>query len=242
MALDGRVQSAGRPGAIPHLREAVAAAAPGDERRLAVLALAGAQFREQRFADAVDLLDRDAAASAPALATPLAGMLDVAAAGIAIHDAAIAPAHRRRIDATRARADAEAGASPHLLGVAAFIAVLHNEPADVCAALAERALAALGGAMPAPADVLWFNQAAITLLWTERWERLDVLMDAAVAAARANGTRRSWPARWRTAAGCGSVAATWPRRKPTPGSRSRPRTSLRPCSTGSSTRACSWRR
>ena len=83
--------------------------------------------------------------------------------------------------------DADAAASHEQLALAGQLAVRSNEPAEVAAGLALRALAAARGALPAPTDLPWFHQCAITLLWAERYDDLQAMLDDAVAAARARG-------------------------------------------------------
>jgi DNA-binding CsgD family transcriptional regulator len=185
LALGTAAANAGEPDAVEHLGAALELAATDAERMAAALSLAHAHFRLSRFAEAIEVLDRTAGRLAQE--SREASALDVMAAGIAAHDADTAPRHARRVDATRRRADTDPEPAPQLLTVAGFIAVLRNEPAATCAALAFRALALRPGAMPGPHDTPWFNQAAITLLWSERWRELGTLMDDAIRRARASG-------------------------------------------------------
>jgi DNA-binding CsgD family transcriptional regulator len=71
--------------------------------------------------------------------------------------------------------------------------VLTNEPADVGADLATRALLAGSSTSAGPGDppwftfAAWFSMATFTLLWTERYTQLRPLLDGSVARARATG-------------------------------------------------------
>ena len=92
-----------------------------------------------------------------------------------------------------ARAAGDPAAPPELLAAAAFISVLTNEPAEVGADLAARALRAGGTAPPTSgippwfAFTTWFSQATISLLWAERYAQVRPLLDASIAQARATG-------------------------------------------------------
>ena len=156
--------NAGETGALGHMEEAVAAAATPDERLGSALVLGHALARDNRFAEAVEVLDGAAAAPEPA-DERLARAAEALAASTATFSPATAQAHAARIRAARAVADADAGASHEQLALAGQLAVRAGEPAEVAAGLALRALAAARGALPAPTDLPWFHQCAITLLW-----------------------------------------------------------------------------
>ena len=103
--------------------------------------LARALNRGQRYKEAVDVLDRAAAVldgHDPALAMEL----EAGAVITGLNDPATAPAMSSRRAALRDCAERDCAASAGLLGVASFISVLSNEPADVGAELATRALLA----------------------------------------------------------------------------------------------------
>ena len=71
--------------------------------------------------------------------------------------------------------------------------MLTNEPAAVAAELATRAIAAgreaLAGETDRPwyANATWFSQTTVSLVWTERYEQVQPLLDASIARARATG-------------------------------------------------------
>ena len=68
-----------------------------------------------------------------------------------------------------------------------------NEPAEVGAELATRALAPESGATPGSdgrpwfSFATWFSQATFALLWAERYAQVRPLLDASIAQARATG-------------------------------------------------------
>jgi DNA-binding CsgD family transcriptional regulator len=102
-----------------------------------------------------------------------------------------APALRRRLRRVRESADDVLVPHPReLLGVSALAAAEYSEPAPVAAALARRALA--DGALPAPGDLPWFSQAAMTLVWCEFWDEAEPVLDAAIGEARATGDGVLW--------------------------------------------------
>ena len=158
----------------------------------AAMVLAHALSRAQRFAEAVEVLDR-AASSLDPRHSELALLLEAAAVVPAMNDPATAPSLALRREALRERAAGDPAAPPELLAAAAFISVLTNEPAEVGADLATRALVAGGGA-PAGSDgrpwfsfATWFSQTTLTLLWAERYAQVRPLLDASIAQARTTG-------------------------------------------------------
>lgn len=192
-------ESAGQPEWSEHLQAALVEAGAGAERIEAALVLAPALARAQRSADAVDMIDRAAGWLEPA-DEHLGAMLEAAAVTVGTIHVATAPAMRRRAAAMRRRVDTDPAPAREVLAVAAFVAVLSNEPADAGAGLARRALAA-GPALPDAANVAWFSQSVAALLWAQSYDRLDELLDAAIAQARATGNsgllsiglaRRGW--------------------------------------------------
>src|SRR5215203_1423895 len=94
---------------------------------------------------------------------------------------------------TLLRGAADPAAPPELLAAAGMISVLGNEPAEVGAELAGRALRAGGteppqsGVPPWFAFATWFSQATLSLLWTERYDQLRPLLDVSIANARSRG-------------------------------------------------------
>ena len=79
-----------------------------------------------------------------------------------------------------------------MVAAASQISALMNEPAEVCAELATRALQAGGSAPPESTGRPWFLRnmvfaATLTLLWAERYAQVRPLLDASIAQARATG-------------------------------------------------------
>ena len=111
-----------------------------------------------------------------------------------INDPATMPPVSPRRVTLRERAADDPAAPAELLAAAAFISVLANEPAEVGAELASRALRAGDSATRAArtagrwvSSTGWFSQSAFTLLWSERYAQLRPLLDASIAQARATG-------------------------------------------------------
>jgi DNA-binding CsgD family transcriptional regulator len=176
--------NAGDAGGLDHMRAAVAAAEDERRRLAAAVALGHALARDNRFAEALDVIDRalESAAGEP----ELMAAAETLAASIATFSAATAGPNAGRTRAARRRADGEAPTREQL-ALAAQLSVRANEPAEVGAALARRALAAGRANAPEPSALPWFHQCAITLLWTERFRELSSLLDDAVASARERG-------------------------------------------------------
>jgi DNA-binding CsgD family transcriptional regulator len=175
-----------------HLQRAVDTAPNAEVAGVYALVLGLALHRAQRFAEALTVLDR----AAISFATPdsdLALALEAAAVGAALNDPLAAPSVALRRETVLARAAGDPAAPPELLGAAAFIAVLTNEPAKVGADLAARALRAGGTAPPTSgippwfAFATWFSQATVSLLWAERYAQVRPLLHASIAQARATG-------------------------------------------------------
>jgi DNA-binding CsgD family transcriptional regulator len=175
-----------------HLQQAVDTAPNAAVAGGSALVLGLALSRAQRFAEAVTVLDRAATLFA-APDSDLALALEAAAVGAALNDPLAAPSVALRGETLRARAVGDPAAPPELLAAAAFISVLTNEPAEVGADLADRALRAGGTAPPTSgmppwfAFTTWFSYALISLLWAERYAQVRPLLDASIAEARATG-------------------------------------------------------
>jgi len=183
--------SAGDADWAEHLQQSVDVAPNDAVAGGTALVLGLALSRAQRFPEAVTVLDR----AATSFATPdsdLALALEAAAVIAALNDPATAPsvAFRRENVLTRA---GEPGAPPELLAAAAFISILTNEPADVGADLAARALREGGTAPPQSgmppwfAFATWFSQATVSLLLAERYAEVRPLLDASISEARTTG-------------------------------------------------------
>jgi DNA-binding CsgD family transcriptional regulator len=174
-----------------HLQQAVDAAPNPEVAGVYALVLGLALSRAQRFAEAVTVLDRAATSATPD--SDLALALEAAAVGAALNDPRAAPSVALRFETLLARAAGDSAAPPELLAAAAFISVLTNDPAEVGANLAARALRAGGTAPPTSgippwfAFTTWFGQATISLLWAERYAQVRPQLDASIAQARATG-------------------------------------------------------
>jgi DNA-binding CsgD family transcriptional regulator len=171
-----------------HLRSAIDAAGDDASAASAATVLALALSRAQRFGDAVEVLDRAAARLEPD-DDEVRMVLEASAVGVGMLDAATAPAMARRRVVIREATDTERNAPPEVLAVAAFVAVLGNEPAEVGAELAIRALRAGADRVERPwySYATWFSQTTMSLVWAERYERVLPLLDDSIAQARATG-------------------------------------------------------
>ena len=175
-----------------HLREAVDTAPDAAAAADAAMVLGLGLSRAQRFAEAVEVLDR-ASSSLDSQCSEVALLLESAAVVAGMNDPATAPSAALRREALRVRAADDREAPPELLAVAAFTSVLTNEPAEVGAELASRALLA-GERLAQGSDerpwfsfATWFSQTTHALLWTERYAQLGPLLDASIAQGRATG-------------------------------------------------------
>src|SRR6266540_1233214 len=160
-----------------HLQQAVDAAPNTAAAAEAAMVLGLALSRAQRFAEAVEVLDR-AASSLDSRHSELALVLEAAAVVAGLSDPATAPSLALRRETLRKRAADHPAPPPELLAAAAFISALTNEPAEVGAELASRALVAGGGepagsgGRPWFAFATWFLQTTLTLLWAERYAQV----------------------------------------------------------------------
>ena len=172
--------SAGLDGWREHLEDAVSTAPDAESAADAAIVLARTLNREQRFAEAVDVLDR-AASALDGRHSEFALKLEAAAVVIGTSDPATAPTIAARAAALREQAELDPAAPPELLAVASFISVTSNEPAEVGASLAIRALSSDEGP--------WFSsallaRATLALLWAERYTEVRPLLDGSIARAR----------------------------------------------------------
>jgi len=175
-----------------HLQQAVDATPEPAAAAEAALVLAHALSGAQRYAEAVEVLDR-AAAMLDAPRSELALQLEAAAVIAEMNDPATMPPVSPRRVRLRERAAEDPAAPAELLAAAAFISVLANEPAEVGAELASRALQAGESGLHGSAgrqwvsSTGWFSQSTFTLLWSERYAQVRPLLDASIAQARATG-------------------------------------------------------
>jgi DNA-binding CsgD family transcriptional regulator len=183
--------TAGLDGWSEHLQSAVDAAPNSEAAARAARVFARALNRAQRHEEAVEVLDR----AALALETRDSGLaleLEAGAVVAGLNDPATAPSMASRRKALRVHAARDREAPAELLGVAAYISVLGNEPAEVGADLATRALLAEESTKPGwdaqPAfSSATFARAMLSLLWAERYDQVRPLLDASIAEARVTG-------------------------------------------------------
>jgi DNA-binding CsgD family transcriptional regulator len=175
-----------------HLRQAVDAARDPAAAAEAALVLAHALSGAQCYAEAVEVLDR-AASTLDDPRSELALQLEAAAVIAEMNDPATMPPVSPRRVRLRERAAEDPAAPAELLAAAAFISVLANEPAEVGAELASRALQAGESGRQGSAgrqwvsSTGWFSLSTFALLWSERYAQLRPLLDASIAQARATG-------------------------------------------------------
>ena len=183
--------SAGLAGWPEHLQRAMDTAPNAASVADATMVLAYALIRTQRFREAVEVLDRVSSSLEPHH-PDLALRLKAAAVLPGLNDPTTASSTTFRLEALRQRAASET-APPELLAAFAYCCVLTNEPAEVGADLATRALLAGSSTSAGPGDppwftfAAWFSMATFTLLWSERYPQLRPLLDASIARARATG-------------------------------------------------------
>ena len=184
--------SAGLAGWPEHLQQAVDTAPDGEAAAEAAMVLAHALSRAHRYAEAVEVLDRALSAldSSP---VELALQLEAAAVLPALNDSVTAPSVGIRHETLRERAVGDPAAPPEVLAAVAFISVLSNEPAEIGADLATRALLAEDSARPGSKGrpwfsfAAWFSQTTFALLLAERYAQVRPLLDASIAQARITG-------------------------------------------------------
>jgi DNA-binding CsgD family transcriptional regulator len=184
--------SAGLSGWPEHLQEALDAAPDATAAADAAMVLGLALSRAQRSAEAVEVLDR-AASSLDSHHSELALLLKAAAVFPAMNDPATASSLAFRRETLLGRAVGDAAAARELVAAAAFVSVLANDPAEVGADLATRALLAADGA-PSGTDgrpwfwfAAWFSQMTFSLLWAERYAQVRPVLDASITKAWVTG-------------------------------------------------------
>jgi len=184
--------SAGLAGWSEHLQQAVDAAPNAEAAAEAAMVLAHALSRAQRHGDAVEVLDRASSALEPRH-DELAVQLESAAVVPGINDPVTAPSVALRGEMLRERAAGDSAAPPELLAAAAFISILTNEPAELGADLATRALLVGDRARPGSQGgpwfsvAGWFSQTTFSLLLADRYAQVRPLLDDSIAQARATG-------------------------------------------------------
>jgi DNA-binding CsgD family transcriptional regulator len=176
--------SASESGWHEHLEDAVESARDDMIRIAATLLLANALWIDQRVAEAVEVCDRVAGLS-DGLEPEFHWRLEAMAISCGLLDAATAPLVADRavallVEATERSVPREAQA------VAGYVAALANLPADQVADLARRAIASGARPLPEPGEQAWFPMAMVALLWAEQYGEAQLLLDAAMAEARAS--------------------------------------------------------
>jgi DNA-binding CsgD family transcriptional regulator len=183
--------SAGLAAWAEHLQRAVDAAPNVVAAAEAAMVLGLSLSRAQRPAEAVEALDR-AASALDSRHTELALLLEAVAVVAGMNDRATARSMALRREALRDRAASDQAAPAELLAVASFISILGNEPAEVGAGFATRALLADESTPPGSDGMRWFSsatfgRATLSLVWAERYAQVRPLLDAAIAQARVTG-------------------------------------------------------
>jgi DNA-binding CsgD family transcriptional regulator/tetratricopeptide (TPR) repeat protein len=183
--------SAGLDGWPEHLQGAVDAAPDAEAAARAARVLGRALNRSQHYAEAVEVLDR-AASALDTRESALALELEAGAVIAGLNNPATAPSMASRRKALREHAASDHRAPAELLGVAAFISVLSNEPAEVGADLATRALLAEESTLPGwdcqPSfSSSTFARATLSLLMAERYAQVRPLLDSSIVEARVTG-------------------------------------------------------
>ena len=184
--------SAGLAGWSEHLQQAVDAAPNAVAAAEAAMVLAHALSRAQRHGEAVEVLDR-ASSALDSRHDELALQLEAAAVVPGINDPVTASSVAVRGEMLRDRAAGDSAAPPELLAAAAFISVLTNEPAEIGADLATRALLVGDRARPGSQGgpwfsvAGWFSQTTFSLLLADRYGQVRPLLDDSIAQARATG-------------------------------------------------------
>jgi DNA-binding CsgD family transcriptional regulator len=175
-----------------HLRRAVDTAPDARSVGDAAMVLGYALSRAQRFAEAVEVLD-SASASLDPRHCELSHVVAASALFPRLNDPATAPSVTLRLAELREWAAGHQTAPPEPLAAFAFCSVLRNEPAEIGADFAARALAAGASATAATRDrpwysySSWFSMATFPLVWGERYAQARPLLDTSVARARATG-------------------------------------------------------
>jgi DNA-binding CsgD family transcriptional regulator len=184
--------SAGLEGWEEHLQGAVDAAPDAIAASRPARALARALNRAQRFAEAVEVLD-GAIAALGSRDPDLALQLEAAAVVAGMNDLMASPGAVLRREALRDRASSDHTAPPEVFAAGAAISLLLNEPAELGAELADRALLARERTRrnldrgPLSLSEGLFARTTLSLLWAERYAQVAPLLDASIAHAWATG-------------------------------------------------------
>jgi DNA-binding CsgD family transcriptional regulator len=183
--------SAGIVGWPEHLQQALEAAPDAAAAAGAAMVLGLALSRAQRFAEAVEVLERTSS-SLGSSRSELALPLEAAAVIPGLNDPVTAPSAALRAKTLRERTARHPAPPPELLAVAAWTSVLTNEPAEAGAELATRALLAEVSAPSGSEDRPWFAEptfarATLALFCAERYAQMRPLLDASIAQAQATG-------------------------------------------------------
>ena len=183
--------SAGIAGWPEHLQQALEVAPDAAAVAGAAMVLGLALSRAQRFAEAVEVLER-ASSSLGASHSELALPLEAAAVIPGLNDPVTAPSAALRAKTLRERTAQHPAPPPELLAVAAWTSVLTNEPAEAGAELGTRALLAEVSTPSGSEDRPWFAEptfarAILALFCAERYAQMRPLLDASIAQAHATG-------------------------------------------------------
>jgi DNA-binding CsgD family transcriptional regulator len=183
--------SAGIAGWPEHLRRALEAAPDAVAAGGVAMVLGLALSRAQRFAESVEVLER-ASSSLGSSHSELALRLEAAAVIPGLNDPMTAPAAALRAKKLRERTAEHPAPPPELLAVSAWTSILTNEPAEVGADLATRALVSETGAPSNSEERPWFAEptfarATLALFCAERYAQMRPLLDASIGQAQATG-------------------------------------------------------
>ena len=176
-----------------HLQQAVDTAPNAAAAAEAAMVLGLALSRAQRFAEAVEVLDR-AASSLDSDDSELALLLEAAAVIAGMNDPATASSVAVRREALRERAAGRSGGASRAAGRGR----VHLRPQRTSpprSAPSSRAARCWPDESTTPGSdgrpwfsfATWFSQATLSLLWAERYAQVRPLLDASIAQARATG-------------------------------------------------------
>jgi DNA-binding CsgD family transcriptional regulator len=180
--------SAGLAGWAEHLQQAAVTTRNAVAAAEAAKVLARALTRAQSYPEAVEVLDR-AASALDSSEGELAGELEAEAVIAGMNHPPTARGMAGRRQALRDRAESDPAAPVAVLSAASVVSLVSNEPAEIVAELALRALSADAAASD---RTPWSSSAAsgraiLVLLWAERYAQAQPRLDTAIAQARTRG-------------------------------------------------------
>jgi hypothetical protein len=218
---------AGNPHGLTHLERAFEAPGDPDVRADAALMLGRALVLAHQPARAAEIFTR--AASLGRDDPELELIFESAVIGAAVLDTTIAAVLPDALEKLRRRSAGLDAVPAAVDSVLAFAAATRNTSAEEAAERGLRALRRLTRPYPGEGDPHLFFHACAALLFAERFEVVRPFYDAALEDAQRAGSLPRFAAASRDASGPGSstASASWPTRKPTPGSPSTQRARCR---------------